>query len=82
MRANSSGVHCVSPALFCSLADSAVSAWLTMALPASSGWARISASWASGPAACSTWTMAYLSAARETKGRFAMASSAIQGECS
>ncbi len=41
MRANSSGVQSVRPARPCSFVDSAVSDLLTMALPASSGWARM-----------------------------------------
>ena len=44
------GVQLVRPALLCSLVDSAVRLLLTIALPASSGWARIRASCLSRPA--------------------------------
>src|SRR2546427_6145737 len=44
MCSSSSGVQRVRPALFCSLVDSAVSVLVSMALPASSGWARIRSS--------------------------------------
>src|SRR5574341_1153308 len=82
MRANSSGVQSVRPALDCSFVDSAVSVLLTMARPASSGCTRMSLSWASRPASRSTCTSASFSAASVAKGRLCQAASAIQGECS
>ncbi len=82
MRANSSGVQSVRPALPCSCVDSAVSVLATIALPASSGWARTSASCASRPLSRTTPASASLSCARLANGRFAAARSAIQGECS
>ena len=82
MRSNSSGVHCVRPALLCSWVDSAVRLFATMALPASSGWARIRANCASSSAVRTTCASACFRCARLRKGRCARASSAIQGECS
>ena len=82
MCANSSGVQLVRPALLCSLVDSAVSVLLCMALPANSGWARMSASLASTPASSNTKVMVCLSAASDANGRWASACSAIQGVCS
>ncbi len=82
MRANSSGVHSVRPALPCSWVDSVVSVLATIALPASSGWARISASCRSRGASRTTSTIARLSAAKVANGRLAAAASTIHGECS
>jgi len=82
MRSNSSGVHSVSPARPCSRVDSAVSVLATIALPASSGWARMRASCASRPASRTATTSARSSAARVAKGRAGQAAAAIQGECS
>ena len=82
MRANSSGVQAVRPARPCSWVDSAVSVCATMALPASSGWARIRPSCSSGVACRTTAARACFSASSVAKGRAAAARSAIQGECS
>ena len=82
MCANSAGVQSVRPALPCSFVLSAVSVLLTIALPASSGWARISRTCTSCTAPRTVAASASFRPASEWKGRFAQVASAIHGECS
>jgi hypothetical protein len=81
MRANSSGVQSVRPGLALFVVLSAVSVLLTMALPASSGWARISASWRARPR-FAHHLASVLQCGQRGEGPLAQAASAIQGECS
>ena len=85
MRVNaaySSGVSRSSPADACSRVELLVSVPSIAALPARSGWARISASLRSRGAAYIAATSASWSSSRSANGRSCQAASATQGECS